>query len=194
MSTGSRPPSRSRSGTRSASAGAGTRSRPNTISISFSLDSRGQTAQDFAVGIGIFLLAVAFVFSYVPSLITPYSAATTAETAQADRIADEIISSYSDETANELDATKLEGADLEELGLRAVEGENGDEIRIDRINITIIDPDEEAEDITWSHDDGDVYDGQSAGSATRLITVDEPEELDGALECENACKLTVRVW
>jgi hypothetical protein len=35
--------------------------------------TRGQTTVDYAVGIGLFLLAVAFVFAVLPGLVSPYS-------------------------------------------------------------------------------------------------------------------------
>ena len=40
--------------------------RRRTITISTPLEDRGQTTQDFAIGIGVFILAVAFVFSFLP--------------------------------------------------------------------------------------------------------------------------------
>jgi len=37
-------------------------------------DERGQTLIDYAIGVGLFLLAVAFVFSYVPGMLDPFTA------------------------------------------------------------------------------------------------------------------------
>ncbi len=37
-------------------------------------NGRGQTVLDFAIGMSVFLLAVGFVFSFVPSLLEPFSA------------------------------------------------------------------------------------------------------------------------
>ena len=165
--------------------------RPRTVSLS--LSESGQTTQDFVVGIGIFLLAVAFVFSFVPSIITPYTAATTAETAQADRIADTIVAEHSDENrANEIILSDLEGTELETLGLRAVSSDDsGDMTRVDRIQILIEQSDEGEE--PWEHDDSDAYDGESAGTATRVVTV-ENEESGENIECNPSCRLVVRVW
>ncbi|MFP8955224.1 hypothetical protein ACLI4Y_00735 [Natrialbaceae archaeon A-CW3] len=160
--------------------------RPQTNTVSISLADRGQTTQDFAVGIGVFLLAVAFVFSFVPTLITPFATSTTSETAQADRIADEIVANYSAEP-NQLNLADLNDADLDELGLRAV-----DENRIDRVNVTIVDTSDGGE--TYAHPDGREYSDESAGSATRLVTITETNGLADALECDAGCKLIVRVW
>jgi len=148
--------------------------RPRTVSLS--LSARGQTTQDFVVGIGIFLLAVAFVFSFVPSIITPYTAATTAETAQADRIADAIVSEY-DEGHNELDLRNFDEFDANEYGIRAV-----DDVAVDRVNVTVTDGEGEVR-----HAAGNEYEGESAGSASRVITTTDDE-------CDPSCRLIVRVW
>jgi len=183
--------------------------RPRTISVSFGSSAhergrgdgrdRAQTTQDFAVGIGIFLLAVAFVFSYVPSLITPYTAATTAETAQADRITDEIVNE-TDLGHNHLDFSDFaEEEDLEEYGLRTA-GDD-DEIRVDRVNISIVDVEdnENGEELTWSL--GDEYDDEAAGTATRVVTIEDPGDFEPEHEtendepdCDDGCLLIVRVW
>ncbi|WP_226040884.1 hypothetical protein [Natrinema sp. DC36] len=163
--------------------------RPGTISVSF--DERGQTTQDFAVGIGVFLLAIAFVFSFLPSVITPFdSSVGGAETAQADRIADLVVHNVSTETANEINGTKFNttyanGNLTETLGLRSSNGN-----RIDRVNVrieklksktSIGDPGE------WTA--GDTYENQSAASSARIVTIDgDPSD------CNPACRLVVRVW
>ncbi|MFP9190369.1 DUF7287 family protein [Natronosalvus vescus] len=156
--------------------------RPHTNTVSISLADRGQTTQDFAVGIGIFLLAVAFVFSFVPTLITPFATSTASETAQADRIADEIVANYSEEP-NQLDLTALESANVSELGVRAV-----DDHQIDRVNITVVNTSDGGG--TFAHPEDSPYTDESAGSATRLVTVTE----DADIECDRGCKLIVRVW
>ncbi|WP_312910393.1 DUF7287 family protein [Natronosalvus caseinilyticus] len=164
-----------------------TRRRPRTVSVSISRDSRGQTTQDFAVGIGVFLLAVAFVFSFVPSLITPFSASTAPESAQADRIAGEIVTEYSSGEPNDLDLAALEDDDpdeLEKLGLR-----DTGSVRIDRINVTVVNATRDPQ-----FGVGDEYRGQSAGSATRIVTVSNTSAMPGGVDCDPACRLVVRVW
>ncbi|AGB15910.1 hypothetical protein Halru_1296 [Halovivax ruber XH-70] len=150
---------------------------------------RGQTVQDFAVGIGIFLLAIAFVFSFVPSIITPFEDAGGAETAQADRIAATIVENASTGTTNELDLTAFNSTYKDKtseelsdaLGLRITDSNTA----ITHVNITLtdIDSDNPESDITG----GDPYDDQIGSSATRIVTTDQSK-------CETACKLTVRVW
>lgn len=54
--------------------------------------SRGQTTLDFAVGMSVFLLVVAFVLAFVPGMLQPFESGTQQETAAADRVADDLAS------------------------------------------------------------------------------------------------------
>jgi hypothetical protein len=66
--------------------------------------SRGQTQQDFAVGVSVFLLAVFFVFSFVPTTVAPTDANTESESYVADRVADSVLADLTVPTeANVLD-------------------------------------------------------------------------------------------
>lgn len=49
--------------------------------------SRGQTTLDFAIGMSVFLIAVAFVISFVPGLLDPFSGGGTEDTVTANRVA-----------------------------------------------------------------------------------------------------------
>ncbi|MFC3957420.1 DUF7287 family protein [Halovivax cerinus] len=156
---------------------------------------RAQTVQDFAVGIGIFLLAVAFVFTFVPTIITPFEDAGGADAAQADRIAATIVEDASTSgPTNELDWSEFDGGtydedsseDLaDELGLRVTDSGNA----ITRVNITLV----EIETVAHSNPTvraggGDDYDDQVGASATRIVTT------DSISNCDPACQLVVRVW
>lgn len=52
--------------------------------------SRGQTGIDFIIGIGVFLVSIAFVFSFVPGMLAPFGDAA-GDPIVADRIADELV-------------------------------------------------------------------------------------------------------
>ena len=52
---------------------------------------RGQTVLDFAVGTSVFLLAVAFTFAFVPSLLEPFSAGEGARLVVAERGAARLV-------------------------------------------------------------------------------------------------------
>lgn len=49
--------------------------------------SRGQTAIDFAIAMGVFLIAVAFVFTFIPSLTTPFVEGSQDRSVASDRVA-----------------------------------------------------------------------------------------------------------
>ncbi|MXV63994.1 hypothetical protein GS429_18385 [Natronorubrum sp. JWXQ-INN-674] len=171
--------------------------RPHTVSVS--LRDRGQTTQDFAVGIGVFILAVAFVFSFLPTILTPFdSTVSGGETAQADRIADRLVHNLSAEDSpspNEIDGERFRkdfASDddnlTESLGLRA---SDSPDIRYDRINVTIehLNGTSVTDEAEWSA--GDRYDGQSAASSARIVAVDHEEFPKND---QPAYRLVVRVW
>jgi hypothetical protein len=54
------------------------------------MNDRGQTVLDFAVGVSVFLIVVAFVLTFVPGMVQPFQESTQEETAAADRLADQL--------------------------------------------------------------------------------------------------------
>ncbi|SDJ93840.1 hypothetical protein SAMN04515672_1895 [Natronorubrum texcoconense] len=155
--------------------------------MSLSLRDRGQTTQDFIVGIGVFILAVAFVFSFLPTMLTPFDSSTSGgQTAQADRVADRLVHNLSDGTANEIDGNQLENYDDDHnvskaLGLRT--NQDGDPIQ--RVNVSL----QPLNESTTVKGFGPEYDDQSAASSARIVTVE-----DGPDDCDPACRLVVRIW
>lgn len=145
---------------------------------------RAQTAQDFAVGIGLFLLAVAFVFAFVPQVISPFETGVGAsESAQADRAATLIVGNLSvDGRPNELNAT--DATDYF-AGLGSAELRNRTGLPFTaRVNVTV--GNVNGSGPIWSA--GASYrEGQEAASATRIVRTTDSE-------CEPACELIVRVW
>ncbi len=70
---------------------------------------RGQTQQDLVVGVSVFLLAVFFVFSFVPTTIAPTGANTEAESYVADRLGESVLENVtSTDEANRLNVTRTE--------------------------------------------------------------------------------------
>ena len=51
---------------------------------------RGQTVIDFGIGAGVFIIAVGFVFAFVPSMFEPFSTAAGSSPIVADRTADHL--------------------------------------------------------------------------------------------------------
>jgi hypothetical protein len=57
---------------------------------------RGQTAQDFAIGVSVFLVATAFTFAFVPNVTQPFDVGTSdAQQEQADRVSDAVVANLS---------------------------------------------------------------------------------------------------
>lgn len=54
-------------------------------------DRRAQTTLDFAIAMGVFLLAVAFVFTFIPSLTAPFVDGNQEQSAVADRVASNLV-------------------------------------------------------------------------------------------------------
>ena len=155
---------------------------------------RGQTTQDFAVGISVFLLTVTFTFAFVPSTVTPFgSPVTDAIPAKSDRVASTIVDKYSvDDRSRTLDGTAFDNNVLEKtpdelreevFGLRATA----------QINITVQNRSGEIIDADLGSGSplvaGDDYpSNQAAASTTRII------RLPGVEGCKTGCLLVVRVW
>lgn len=152
---------------------------------------RGQTTQDFAIGIGIFLLAIAFVFAFVPTVITPFSGAPGGDAPQAERIAADVVGNLSTDAApNQIDGDELADWDegnLSHFGLRST----------DHVNVTVVSLEDDENTVTVDGDRlaaGEEYDDQSAAVVSRLVTVVD-DDGDPVAECEDsACRLVVRVW
>ncbi|WP_200840338.1 hypothetical protein [Natrialba sp. INN-245] len=177
-------------------------SRERSRTVSVGLDERGQTTQDFVVGLGLFVLAVAFVFMTVPNFIaTPTGSIDGGDLAQGDRVAATIVDDTETETPNELDGRDIleyDSGDLhEDLGLR----ETSDNDRFDRVNVTVralnatTDDGPLEADLPGAMDGeqlafGDEYNNQSAVQVNRIVTVrDIEEDYDG-----KPVRLEVRMW
>jgi hypothetical protein len=154
--------------------------------------ARGQTTQDFVVGIGIFLLAVAAVFAVIPYVATPADPVGDGEREQADRIADRLVAEFA--THNELDGNRL----VAELGGNGIdhrpelEGGPTDEVavRLERLDGTTL---ERADGSPVLEAETAPYEGQPAASAARVVTLEGSFELESGAD-EPAFRLVVRVW
>lgn len=168
-------------------------------------DERGQTNQDFAVGISIFLLTTAFVFAFIPTIFTPFDGdVQNSEIAQSNRVASAFVDDHSVAgTPGTLDDAAVE---------RFFDaGNGGDDLRTlyslpttSNVNVTVraqngstihkLDTDgDDVGDLPLAR--GDSYHDQPAASTTRVVTFDEgnvcnPEPGND----QSACRLLVRVW
>jgi hypothetical protein len=154
--------------------------------------SRGQTPQDFAVGISIFLLTVMFVFAFVPSVLQPSRAGEEVTlTTEGDRVASNIVSNLSvPGRPNHLNESKLDDFVTKYKT-------NTDTFRNDYglgtftdVNVTVRQLDGFGT-VKNSSDDpyrfGEEYRTQDAVVVQRIVTIDDSQ-------CQNGCKLIVRLW
>jgi hypothetical protein len=142
---------------------------------------RGQTVQDFAFGIGIFVVAAAFVVSFVPGVTTPYATGITeTEQEQAEAVARTLMGNVSD-APGEANATRLETFfehDWDEpelqhrLGLPAGAG----------VNVTLREPGSDGE-VVDAYRLGEPYTNRSAATVSRVVRVED-----------DIRRLEVRVW
>jgi len=54
------------------------------------MSERGQTVLDFAIGVSVFLVIVAFVLTFVPGMVQPFESSTQEQTAASDRLASQL--------------------------------------------------------------------------------------------------------
>lgn len=153
-------------------------------------DDRGQTLQDYALGIGIFLLALFFVLSVVvPSMLAPFHSDSGGDVeAQAERIAERLVENATDgDRRNEMNISKVSaiaGSDQAALQDRYRLPETS------QVNVTI-----------------ETLNGSStalSATGTRLAAGGTPRTAEMAVRsrivtlsdgsCDPACRLVVRVW
>ncbi len=145
--------------------------------------SRGQTTQDFAIGISLFLVAVTLVFGIVPTVLMPYdSTVTGSQAAQADRVATTILDTAAVEgTTNRIDPAALPAAESDLATLQTETGVSS----TTRINITL-------ENVTTGTQAGynaGVRVPESVDTTTRTRIVRTTDA-----RCTPGCRLVVEVW
>ena len=167
------------------------------------MNSRGQTTQDFAVGVSVLLLTIigAFVFSQGGALSVYQGTSPGVDQPQADRIATYIVENYSaTDQPNNLtygtgSAGDLQNIDIEQLKLQAGVSVSSDRRADPIVNVSIV-GDEALED-------GSRRPARDAGSAiawgptrqSEPVTSTRVVQLTGEPDsCNPICWLVVRVW
>jgi hypothetical protein len=160
-------------------------------------DDRGQTTQDFAIGISLFLLTALFVFVFVPTIFTPFDPGVApGSQQQADRIAATMVDEYSIEDRGNWLNSSFEtvvgyGSGAGPFDASDLQQRYGTEdFRL--INVTLRHANGTA--ISTVEGAGTGYDGQQAASVSRLVVVPSIEECSPGGSPGMVCKLTVRVW
>jgi hypothetical protein len=158
---------------------------------------RGQTSQDYALGISFFLLTLTFVIGYFPSLLAPYDAgAGAAESATGNRVSEAVISELeSGRAPNDLNATKA--AEYFERNLSRSHFRENLSVRTDAfVNISVRTLDRSAVVEVFNASGtptkllgGSPYNNQSAVTVSRIVTM-----RNAPATCRPACRIIVRVW
>lgn len=155
---------------------------------------RAQTAHDFALGMGVFLLTVAFVFSTLPTLGAAFEERTTDQrTPRAGRLAATLLHELSaGEGPGRLDPTRTAtffrtnasgGALREFLGLGDRWGVN---VSVRNASGVVHVPDAGGDDVALAA-------GDAAGDRPTATRVRVVSFADGTA-CRPACRLVVRGW
>lgn len=141
---------------------------------------RGQTTQDYAIGIGLFLLIVVFALTFLPAILTPFETIDEDQReAQAERVANAIVDRAAVEGQRvHLNETVLTG----QLSMTDTPGAFGLTDTID-INATLRSLSSDAR----VGSGGSAHDGQAIGTWARIVSTES-----GA--CTTGCRLAVRVW
>ena len=159
---------------------------------------RAQTAQDFALGIGFFVVAVAFVFAFIPSMLAFTTADPGAKAdSQASRVSTSLIRDLgTNEQPNELDETltanyfnesSSESAIREDFSLPNVSFVN---VSVKTLNdLTVVNATDEYGNEIRLEAGREYREQQPAAEVARVVRMTDD---DGV--CEPACQLIVRVW
>ena len=172
-------------------------------------DERGQTPQDFAVGVAVLLVTIIGTFGFVQSsVVTTYDRPVDGDTREsADRLATYVVANYSVgaqdnvlrfDASDGIERSLNDDSDsLDELRSRA-----GLDVATERrvnpsVNVTIVGSDaladgtrEPASGVTGPLAWGEPYrNDDGAASATRAVVLEDESTI-----CSSNCLLVVRVW
>jgi len=179
--------------------------RRGSSAAELSTDERGQTLLDYAAGVGVFLLAVAFVFALVPTVFSPYqSPIESDQTAQAERLTTELVA----ELGADDDRGRMDPTAATELFSPSVAPTTGDQLRSRygfggevQVNVSLVTATGAAADRLCP---GAPEPPKSAGSTSGCAIGDEVGDhpvavsvtvlSDGGDVCLPTCRLMVRVW
>lgn len=144
--------------------------------------------QDFTIGIGVFLLALAAVLAGFFGYLQPFSTDVDSEdVTQSTRVADTLVQNLSrGERPNELNATRTEttfGQSEQELRERwGLDNSTNFNVTVETLNSSGI---VESGGVTLAA--GTTRQNRSTGSVTRIVTLSNGT-------CSPSCRMTVRTW
>ncbi|MFB6297536.1 MAG: hypothetical protein ABEH56_03350 [Salinirussus sp.] len=151
---------------------------------------RGQTTQDYLIGILVFIAVVTVVVGLLPSFTEPFEDETGGEsTARADRVAQQIVSNLSAvDQPNLVNSSRL--MDVLELDEEALRDRYGLGTANANVTVETLDGDTyvtNASGTPFVSREG--YAGENAATTARIVRL--TNETTG---CSPACRLVVRIW
>lgn len=166
---------------------------------------RGQTTLDFAIGMSFFLLAVAFVFAFVPGMIDPFTDTTQEEMAASNRLADRLATDAlaSPDEPHVLNETCTRrffnsSADPGTCAFAADNGDGpGDRLEVDDrlwINATITgdaDEDDDADLLCWDDSGGAVAENSNCGESADVTFAGGDAAPDGQSVVSASRRVTI---
>ena len=149
------------------------------------MNDRGQTLNDYALGMGVFVLAVTVTFAVIPSVFAPFTAPIESDqSVQANRVADQVLDDMTvDGAQNTIETTKansnffdgsVDADDLRDRYGLAVTSQ---------INVAIVWDDDPGDRVEVGEDYGD----RAVAASVRVVVGYEDK-------CSPTCRLIVRVW
>lgn len=151
---------------------------------------RGQTLQDYVLGIGLFTLVVIGLLTVLlPTAFAPFEDTVGGDKkAQADRVADQLVANTSvPGESNRLNATEIEGivsADQEQLRDRfALPDTSWINVTVSTMNESRVVTSASGTTLASADGPGD----NPAATSARVVTLSDDS-------CPTACRLVVRVW
>lgn len=176
-------------------------------------DTSGQMSIDFLAGVAIFTLAFIYIFTFIPSMFTPFQSNSDEMTMVADRVSTVLVNDvllvespdYNANRPNVIDAKKLESIDFTtQTGLKKL-GLDGD--RLYNVHVTLVidkptDPTKYRVDFGAKYPEGAVNIGQSkrivvvSGADTVYDTSTPQQSISYSVTPgeSNVGILTVTVW
>jgi len=161
-----------------------TRSRRGTNT--FVGDDRAQTIQDYAAGVGVFLVVVTFIIAFLPSIFAPFQVPIQSDqTAQAERLSTvvtaDVTEPYNGTVLNHSRTTGFFSDQTPPVDGSGIRARYGMDVTV-QVNVTL----QTVKGLDNLHVGSRVGDRAVASSA-RIVT-------DNGVICRPTCRLIVRVW
>jgi hypothetical protein len=156
------------------------------------MNERGQTLNDYALGMGVFVLAVTITFAVIPSIFAPFTAPIESDqSVQANRVADQVLDDMTvDGTRNTIEDSKA-NTDFFDGSVDADDLRDRYGLSVtSQINVMIVWDDDPNDRIQM----GEEYGDRPVASAVRVVVGYDNIVGNPGANCQPTCRLIVRIW